>query len=49
MTQPPITKESQALLSSLADQRNHVLGILEGLPEEDLQRPILPRTGPAPG
>ena len=42
MTQPPMTKESQALLSSLAAQRNHVLGILEGLSEEDLQRPILP-------
>ena len=42
MTQPPMTKESQALLSSLAAQRNHVLGILEGLSEEDLRRPILP-------
>jgi hypothetical protein len=31
MTQPPMTKESQALVSSLAAQRNHVLGILEGL------------------
>jgi hypothetical protein len=42
MTQPPLTKESQALVSSLAAQRDHVLGILEGLSEEDLQRPILP-------
>ena len=42
MTQPPMTKESQALASSLADQRDHVLGILEGLSEEDLQRPLLP-------
>jgi hypothetical protein len=42
MMQPPMTKESQALLSSLAAQRNHVLGILEGLSEEDLRRPILP-------
>ena len=42
MTQPPMTKESQALLSSLAAQRDHVLGILEGLSEADLQRPILP-------
>jgi uncharacterized damage-inducible protein DinB len=42
MTQPPMTKESQALLSSLADQRDHVLGILEDLSEEDLRRPILP-------
>src|SRR5260370_1828152 len=38
----PMTKESQVLLSSLAAQRNHVLGILEGLSEEDLRRPILP-------
>src|SRR6266487_5277636 len=42
MTQPPVTKDSQALVSSLATQRNHVLGILEGLSEEDLRRPILP-------
>src|SRR5260370_37528291 len=42
MTQPPMIKESQALVSSLADQRNHVLGILEGLSEQDLRRPILP-------
>jgi len=42
MAQPPMTKESQVLISSLADQRNHVLGILEGLSEEDLQRPVLP-------
>ena len=42
MTQPPMTTESQALVSSLAAQRDHVLGILEGLSEEDLRRPILP-------
>jgi Protein of unknown function (DUF664) len=42
MTEPPMTTESQALVASLADQRNHVLGILEGLSEEDLQRPLLP-------
>jgi len=42
MTQASITKENRALLSSLADQRNHVLAILEGLSEEDLGRPILP-------
>ncbi len=42
MAQPPMTKESQAFVSSLADQRDHVLGILEGLSEEDLRRPILP-------
>jgi uncharacterized damage-inducible protein DinB len=42
MTQPPVTKERQALVSSLAEQRRHVLGIVEGLSEEDLGRPILP-------
>lgn len=43
MTQhQPTTEESQALLSSLGDQRNHVLGILDGLSEEALRRPLLP-------
>jgi uncharacterized damage-inducible protein DinB len=37
-----MTEESHALLSSLAEQRNHVLGILEGLSEEDLRHPVLP-------
>ena len=37
-----MTKESETLLSSLANQREHVLGILEGLSEENLQRPMLP-------
>jgi Protein of unknown function (DUF664) len=46
-------KETSALLSSLNDQRNHVLGILglpdldgdrhmEGLPGDALRRPVLP-------
>ncbi len=38
----PVSKESTALLASLSNQRAHVLGILEGLPEEALQRPVLP-------
>src|SRR5258708_11133312 len=42
MTQSRMDKESRALLSSLAAQRNHVLGILEGVSEQDLRRPILP-------
>jgi hypothetical protein len=37
-----MTRESQALLSSLVTQRDHVLGILEGLSEQDLRRPMLP-------
>ena len=36
------TPRCQALVSSLADQRNHVLGILEDLSEQDLRLPILP-------
>ncbi len=31
-----------ALLKSLATQREHVLGILDGLPDEALRRPVLP-------
>ena len=42
MTQPAMSEESRALLSSLNDQREHVLGILEGLPAEALRRPALP-------
>ena len=42
MPQPGPSTESTALLSTLTDQRDHVLGILEGLPTEALQRPVLP-------
>ncbi len=42
MTQPSVTKERQALISSLAKQRHHVLGIVDGLSEKDLRRPVLP-------
>lgn len=34
--------ETGLLLSSLNNQRTHVLGILEGLSEEALRRPVLP-------
>jgi hypothetical protein len=34
--------ELQTLLDFLNGQRRHVLGILEGLSEEDLRRPMLP-------
>jgi Protein of unknown function (DUF664) len=37
-----IRTETDALLASLANQRNHVLGILEGLTDEQLRRPVLP-------
>jgi Protein of unknown function (DUF664) len=42
MPQPAAGQESRALLSSLNDQREHVLGILEGLPAAALRRPVLP-------
>jgi hypothetical protein len=34
--------EISALLSSLNNQRNHVLGILDGLTDDALRRPVLP-------
>jgi uncharacterized damage-inducible protein DinB len=37
-----MTGEARVLLSSLTEQRDHVLGILEGLSEDDLRRPVLP-------
>ena len=40
--QPVMTGETAVLLSSLNEQRNHVLGILDGLSEDDLRRPVLP-------
>ena len=42
MAQRTKTQQSHGLVSTLADQRNHVLGILEGLSEQDLQRAVLP-------
>jgi Protein of unknown function (DUF664) len=35
-------REISVLLSSVNNQREHVLGILEGLPEDALRRPVLP-------
>lgn len=37
-----MTRETETLLSYLNAQREHVLGILEGLDEEALRRPVLP-------
>jgi len=34
--------ETHALLATLNGQREHVLGILDGLADEDLRRPVLP-------
>jgi hypothetical protein len=37
-----VNAELDALKGALDRQREHVLGILEGLSEEDLRRPVLP-------
>lgn len=42
MSQPPPGTEGETLLACLNAQREHVLGILEGLDEEALRRPVLP-------
>jgi hypothetical protein len=42
MSQPAVSQETKLLLSSLDSQRNHVLGILDGLSDEALRRPVLP-------
>jgi hypothetical protein len=38
----PVDAEKRALLDSLTSQRQHVLGILEGLDDEAMRRPVLP-------
>ena len=42
MLYPAQSTESKTLLANLNTQRKHVLGILEGLDEEALRRPVLP-------
>jgi hypothetical protein len=37
----PAGRQSAALLSSLNSLREHILGILEGLSEQELRRPVL--------
>jgi hypothetical protein len=39
---PELIDEKAALLASLRAQRAHVLGILDGLADHDLRRPVLP-------
>ena len=41
-TTDPTSAETGLLLAHLRSQRRHVLGILEGLDEEALRRPVLP-------
>jgi uncharacterized damage-inducible protein DinB len=42
MSQPTPRRERTALLAYLSAQREHALGILEGLDEAALRRPVLP-------
>jgi uncharacterized damage-inducible protein DinB len=42
MSQLADNAEARALLDTLTSQREHVLGILEGLSDGDLRRPVLP-------
>lgn len=42
MPEPTPDREREALLEWLVAQRGHVLGVLSGLSEEDLRRPVLP-------
>ena len=42
MLQRAVSRERAALLDWLNGQRRHVLGVLQGLPDEDLRRPVLP-------
>ena len=42
MADSALSQEAKVLLSSLNDQRRHVIEILDGLPEADLRRQVLP-------
>lgn len=42
MTQPATNNQVTDLVNCLTAQREHVLGILENLPEEAMRRPVLP-------
>lgn len=42
MTLPEQISETDALLVALNSQRDHVLGSLDGLSDDDLRRPVLP-------
>jgi len=42
MTQATLGAETETLLAYLDHQREHVLGILEGLDDDALRRPVLP-------
>jgi hypothetical protein len=40
--EPELIDEKALLLATLRAQRGHVLGILDGLPDEAMRRPVLP-------
>src|SRR5712692_467457 len=42
MPQPPVSQQMNVLRETLDGEREHVLGILEGLSDDDLRRPVLP-------
>lgn len=42
MTQATLSREHTVLLAHLGAQRRHVLGIVEGLDDEQMRRPVLP-------
>lgn len=42
MSPPAMTREGNVLLAALNNQREHVLGILDGLSDDALRRPVLP-------
>ena len=42
MAGPTMSKEATVLVSSLSAQREHVLGILDGLSDDELRRAVLP-------
>jgi hypothetical protein len=39
---PAVNREMELLLGHLNAQRRHVLGIVDGLSEDQLRRPVLP-------
>src|SRR5215470_10051579 len=42
VTHQHANSDRDLLLATLNGERKHVLGILDGLPDEDLRRPVLP-------
>ncbi len=49
MPDEAIGRETHVLLATLSSQRRHVLGIVEGLSDDDMRRPVLPTGWTAAG